>query len=241
MAHSNTNVEQLGEAYKNCASTAASMGYSLEEVTAVLMTMANTGVKGGEAGTTLNAIMTRLATDTKGCATELHNKGLSENAEASGQSFMDYAEALNNADEASKGMAKTMSDNLSSDLKTMQSAFEEYEPKKTTGSCFLGGFPLFTKKLWISVDYNSLSSHLLVSFLYGFFTVCHIFSSHRVIEDVVIFIITDKNKAMFRCFPCDKLSIVYPYRIYTHFCHINACPYYDRYVVVNICFAKFFE
>ena len=179
MAHSNTNVEQLGEAYKNCASTAASMGYSLEEVTAVLMTMANAGVKGGEAGTTLNAIMTRLATDTKGCATELHNmgieiyddndnlkslseiltlvagafeglsdksdatlakiiagqnqyagfqtilKGLSESAEASGQSFMDYAEALNNADGASKGMAKTMSDNLSGDLKTMQSAFEE--------------------------------------------------------------------------------------------------------------------
>lgn len=179
MAHSNTNVEQLGEAYKNCASTAASMGYSLEEVTAVLMTMANAGVKGGEAGTTLNAIMTRLATDTKGCATELHNmgieiyddndnlkslseiltlvagafeglsdksdatlakiiagqnqyagfqtilKGLSGSAEASGQSFMDYAEALNNADGASKGMAKTMSDNLSGDLKTMQSAFEE--------------------------------------------------------------------------------------------------------------------
>lgn len=71
MANSNTTTELLGEAYKNCAATAASMGYSVEDTTAVLMTMANAGVKGGEAGTALNAIMTRLATDTKGCASEL--------------------------------------------------------------------------------------------------------------------------------------------------------------------------
>lgn len=76
MANSNTDVTQLGEAYKNCASTAASLGYSVEDTTAVIMTMANAGVKGGEAGTALNAIMTRLATDTKGCATELEKYGV---------------------------------------------------------------------------------------------------------------------------------------------------------------------
>ena len=181
MANSNTNVEQLGEAYKNCAASAASMGYSVEEVTAVLMTMANAGVKGGEAGTTLNTIMTRLATDTKGCASALKEiddsldifddngnlkslseildivtkafdgmndaqkaalskviagqnqytgfqtilKGLSEKAKETGQSFGDYSKALEECDGTSKGMAKTMSDNLSGDIKTMQSAFEE--------------------------------------------------------------------------------------------------------------------
>lgn len=77
MSHSNTNVEQLGEAYKACAATAKSMGYSVEETTAVLATMANAGVKGGEAGTALNAIMTRLATNTKGCADELEKYGVS--------------------------------------------------------------------------------------------------------------------------------------------------------------------
>ena len=76
MSKSNTTTELLGEAYKNCAATAASMGYSVEETTAVLMTMANAGVKGGEAGTALNAIMTRLATDTKGCATQLAKFGI---------------------------------------------------------------------------------------------------------------------------------------------------------------------
>ncbi len=76
MAHSNTDVIQLGEAYKACASTATSLGYSVEETTAVLATMANAGVKGGEAGTALNAIMTRLATNTKGCADELKKYGI---------------------------------------------------------------------------------------------------------------------------------------------------------------------
>ncbi|MBQ0114001.1 MAG: phage tail tape measure protein [Bacteroidales bacterium] len=76
MANSNTSAQQLGEAYKNVAATAGSMGISVEEVTAVLSTMANAGVKGSEAGTALNAIMTRLATDTKGCATELAEFGV---------------------------------------------------------------------------------------------------------------------------------------------------------------------
>jgi len=53
MSHSNTDVEQLGEAYKHCAATATSLGYSVEDTTAVIMGMANAGVKGGEAGTAL--------------------------------------------------------------------------------------------------------------------------------------------------------------------------------------------
>lgn len=76
MANSNTNTAMLGEAYKNCASTAHSLGYEMEDVTAVIMTMANAGVKGGEAGTAMNAVMTRLATDTKGCASALAEFGV---------------------------------------------------------------------------------------------------------------------------------------------------------------------
>lgn len=76
MANSNTNVVQLGEAYKNVAATAKSLKYSVEDTTAVIMTMADAGVKGGEAGTALNAVMTRLATDTKGCAAALAEYGV---------------------------------------------------------------------------------------------------------------------------------------------------------------------
>ena len=179
MANANTNTEMLGEAYKNCAATAASMGYSIEETTAVLATMSNAGIKGGEAGTALNAIMTRLATDTKSCASILEAygvqiydaqgnmqslssilegvsnawggltdqeqaslakiiagtnhysalqtimSGLSDEMKASGKSFTDYAQALTECDGAASEMAKTMTDNLSDDLKMLNSAYEE--------------------------------------------------------------------------------------------------------------------
>ena len=179
MSHSNTTTEALGEAYKNCAATAASMGYSVEETTAVLMTMANAGVKGGEAGTALNAIMTRLATDTKGCASELSKygvevydaqgnmnslssiltgvrgvwnnltdeqqanlaktiagtnqysalqtimSGLSDEAIASGMSFSDYSEALQNCDGTASDMAATMQDNLLGRLTQLKSKLED--------------------------------------------------------------------------------------------------------------------
>lgn len=60
MSHSNTSTEQLAEAYKNCASTATSFGMSLEDTTAWLGKMADSGIKAGEAGTTLNAILARI-------------------------------------------------------------------------------------------------------------------------------------------------------------------------------------
>lgn len=178
MSHSNTDVIQLGEAYKNVAATAKSMGYTVEETTAIIMGMANAGVKGGEAGTALNAIMTRLATDTKGCASALEEYGVyvydaqgnmntlssilngmvgvwgtltdaeqaalaktiagtnqysslqtimtacSEAAEQSGQSFNDYAAALQNCSGTAGNMAATMMDNLNGDLTKMNSALD---------------------------------------------------------------------------------------------------------------------
>lgn len=75
-ANSNTTTAQLGEAYKNCAATAGQFGYSVEETTSALMTMSNAGLKSGEAGTALNALMVRLATNTKGCAKELEQYGV---------------------------------------------------------------------------------------------------------------------------------------------------------------------
>ena len=183
MSNSNTTAEMLGEAYKNCAATAKSMGFSVEETTSALMTMANAGVKGGEAGTTLNTLMTRLATNTKGCADELKKygveiydsqgnmhslseimnglisafetltqqeqanlskmiastnqyagfqtlmQGMSEKVKAAGMSFEDYTAALEQCEGTSNDMAKTMSNNLTGDIKTLQSALDELKLK----------------------------------------------------------------------------------------------------------------
>lgn len=76
MSNSATTTEQLGEAYSYSAATAHAYGYSVEEVTAAIMTMGNAGIKGGRAGQSLNTIMTRLATNTSKCATELHKYGV---------------------------------------------------------------------------------------------------------------------------------------------------------------------
>ena len=186
--NSNTTTEMLGEAYKNCAATAASMGFTVEEVTAALMTMANAGVKGGEAGTTLNTLMTRLATNAKNCADELGElgveiydsqgnmnslsdilnkmigawadltekqknnlskviagtnqysgfqtvmQGLSDKAVKAGMSFNDYSKALEDCDGTAKDAAKTMSNNLTGDLKALDSALDELKLKIYDGA-----------------------------------------------------------------------------------------------------------
>ncbi|MCD8126731.1 MAG: phage tail tape measure protein [Clostridiales bacterium] len=76
MSNSNTSTEQLGEAYKNCAATATQLGYGLDETTAALMVMADAGIKGGEAGTALSSIMTRLGNNTSGCTDMLESYGI---------------------------------------------------------------------------------------------------------------------------------------------------------------------
>lgn len=114
MANSNTTTEMLGEAYKNCAATSASLRYSAEETTAVLMTMANAGIKGGEAGTALNAIMTRLATDTKGCASALAEYGVDVyDTKGEMQSLSSILEGVSDvwgtlSDQQQANMAKTL-------------------------------------------------------------------------------------------------------------------------------------
>lgn len=55
-ANANTTTQLLADAYGNCAVQAHSFGATLEETTAYLSAMANSGLKGSEAGTALNAV-----------------------------------------------------------------------------------------------------------------------------------------------------------------------------------------
>lgn len=75
-SNANTNVEMMGETFKYAASVAGSLGYSMEDVALATGLMANSGVKGERAGTALRAIMQRLATDTGGAATAMHEMGV---------------------------------------------------------------------------------------------------------------------------------------------------------------------
>ena len=70
---SNTNISQLAEGMKFVAPIAASLGQSLEDVTAVMGFMGNSAIQGTMAGTSLRMGMLRLIDPTKG-ATEVLNK-----------------------------------------------------------------------------------------------------------------------------------------------------------------------
>ncbi len=62
-SNANTNVELMGETFKYVTPVAGAMGYSMEDTALAIGLMANAGVKGTQAGTSLKSIITRLATD----------------------------------------------------------------------------------------------------------------------------------------------------------------------------------
>lgn len=74
---SNTNVTQMGEAFKYVGSVAGTMGYSVESVGVALGAMANQGVKASNAGTTLRSVISRLATNTSNARDALEELGIS--------------------------------------------------------------------------------------------------------------------------------------------------------------------
>lgn len=55
--HANTNTEQLGQAFKNCAANAHAAGMDVQTTTAFISELSNQGLKGSEAGTALAAVM----------------------------------------------------------------------------------------------------------------------------------------------------------------------------------------
>lgn len=62
---SNTNVALMGETFKYVAPVAGALGYSVEDTATAIGLMANSGIKGSQAGTALRSTLTRLAKPTK--------------------------------------------------------------------------------------------------------------------------------------------------------------------------------
>lgn len=167
----NTDVGMMGETFKYVASMAGSLSYSIEDVALMTGLMANSGIKSTQAGTALNSVLTRLATNSSGAAdaiaalgvnfydsagnarplgtvmgelreatkgmnqeqkSNLANtvagmeaqKGLLAILNASEEDYNKLADAISNADGASKRMSDTMMDNLSGDITLFQSAVD---------------------------------------------------------------------------------------------------------------------
>lgn len=60
-SNSNTNVGLMGETFKYVAPVAGALGYSIEDTAVAIGLMANSGIKGSQAGTALRSTITRLA------------------------------------------------------------------------------------------------------------------------------------------------------------------------------------
>lgn len=73
----NTDVVGLGEAFKYVAPVAGSLGYSVEDVSLALGTMANAGIKGAKAGRALSTSIMRLGSPTKEMSGALSQLGVS--------------------------------------------------------------------------------------------------------------------------------------------------------------------
>ena len=76
-SNANTNVGMMGETFKYVAPLAGALGYSAEDTATAIGMMANAGIKGSQAGTSLRSIMTRLAKPTKDSQMAMDALGLS--------------------------------------------------------------------------------------------------------------------------------------------------------------------
>ena len=76
-SNSNTNVSMMGETFKYAAPLAGALKYSIEDTAVAVGLMANAGIKGTQAGTTLRSMLTRLADPPKEAASALESLGIS--------------------------------------------------------------------------------------------------------------------------------------------------------------------
>lgn len=76
-SNANTNVSMLGESFKYVAPLAGTMGYSIEDMSLALGLMANSSVKGSQAGTSLKTALANMAKPTKQMQKYMDKLGLS--------------------------------------------------------------------------------------------------------------------------------------------------------------------
>lgn len=123
-SNSNTNVEMMGETFKYAASLAGSLGYSMEDTAIATGLMANSGIKATQAGTSLRAMMTRMAAPTKESATAMEALGLKlDDGHGNMKSLMQVMQELR----ASFGDLKMSQEELTQEQNKLNTALESGE------------------------------------------------------------------------------------------------------------------
>ncbi len=117
-SNANTTVGGMGETFKYAGAMAGTLGYSVEDVALATGLMANAGIKGTMAGTSLNSIMTRLSTNTNGARDAIEELGVSFfNSDGSARSLTDVMSELR---EATKDMTTEQKANFANTVAGME-------------------------------------------------------------------------------------------------------------------------
>ena len=114
----NTDVGMMGETFKYVASMAGSLSYSIEDVALMTGLMANSGIKSTQAGTSLNAVLTRLATNSGGAADMIAKLGV--NFYDSAGNARPLAKVMGELRDATKGMNQEQKSNLANTVAGME-------------------------------------------------------------------------------------------------------------------------
>lgn len=101
----NTNVGMMGETFKYVGALCGAMNYTVDDAAAAIGTMANSGIKASQAGTSLRSIISRLAAPTDKMACLMEDLGISIVKE-DGQA-KSLAEVIQNLRDAFSGMSET--------------------------------------------------------------------------------------------------------------------------------------
>ena len=96
-SNANTNVAMMGETFQYCAPIAGAMGYKVEDLSVAVGLMANAGIKGSMAGTSLRSVITNLAAPTDAASNAMETLGIKlTNEDGTMKSFQETVEQLRN-------------------------------------------------------------------------------------------------------------------------------------------------
>lgn len=115
----NTDVGMMGETFKYVASMAGSLSYSIEDVALMTGLMANSGIKSTQAGTALNSVLTRLATNSSGAADAIAALGVNFYDSSTGNA-RSLATVMGELREATAGMNQEQKTNLANTVAGME-------------------------------------------------------------------------------------------------------------------------
>lgn len=113
-SNANTNVAMMGETFKYVAPVAGALGYSVEDCSVAIGLMANSGIKAGQAGTSLRQMLSRLAKPTDEVQGAMDQLGVSLTDSAGNMKSLDTV--MGDLQNGFKGLSKAEQAQLATSL-----------------------------------------------------------------------------------------------------------------------------